>query len=205
VSAPEPSPAPERLPAAERRARILQAFLDEALACGSIAAVGVRAVVERAGCTAPVLYRLFGDRAGLVRAAVASTHGDLVARLEAAAGSAGSAPQRLRELGREYLAREPGPAEAFEALVNVECQSDPALARQVGEVFARFEALLVATVRDGARAGELRADLDPEYVAWRLIDLGLFRNQVHLMRIERPREIGYAARALDSLLEEIRA
>jgi AcrR family transcriptional regulator len=205
VSAPQTAPASERLPAAERRERILRAFREEALACGSIAGVGVRAVVERAGCTAPVLYRLFGDRAGLVRAAVASTHTDLIERLEAAARSGGSAVERLRELGREYLAREPGPAEAFEALVNVECQSDPALARRVGEVFARFEALLVATVRDGVRAGALRTDLDPEYVAWRLIDLGLFRNQVHLMRIARPREIDYATRALESLLEEVRA
>jgi len=192
--------------AAERRVRILDAFLREALATGSIAAVGVRAVVERAGCAPPVLYRLFGDRAGLVRAAVRFTHVPLVERLEAlAADPAGSRAERLRALSREYLRSEPGRAELFEALVATECRSDPELARIVREVFRRFEALLVEIVREGMRRGEFRDDADPAYVAWRLIDLGLFRNQARLMRLERPDRIGYALRAVESLLAEIAA
>jgi len=206
VSAPSASRrAPARLPAAERREAILRAFRAEALACGSIAGAGVRAVVERAGCTAPVLYRLFGDRAGLVRAAVRSTHAGLLERLDAFARAEGPVVERIRSLGHGYLGREPGPEEAFEALVNVECRSDPALAALVGDVFGRFEAFLVEAVREGVASGELRPDTDPTYVAWRLIDLGLLRNQVHLMQLERPREIGYALRALESLLAEVTA
>jgi AcrR family transcriptional regulator len=196
---------PLRLPAVERRERILRAFRAEALACGSIAAVGIRAVVERAGCTAPVLYRLFGDRARLVHAAVRSTHELLIARLEELARARDPAARRIRALGLWYLEREPGADEAFEALVNVECRSDPELARLVRGVFDRFERLLVEATRDGVAAGEFRADTDPEYVAWRLIDLGLFRNQVHLMRLSRPQQIGYGPRALEALLAEIAA
>ncbi|MDX1649647.1 MAG: TetR family transcriptional regulator [Myxococcota bacterium] len=194
------------MPAARRREAILHAFRQEALACGSIAGVGIRAVVERAGCAAPVLYRLFGDRAGLVRAAVRSTHLPMIERLEAlAAGDAGPAAERIARLAHSYLGREPGDAEAFEALVNVECRSHPELARWVREVFGRFESLLVAAVEEGVRRGEFRGDVDPAYVAWRLIDLGLFRNQVHLMGLERPRRIAYAERAVASLLAEIAA
>jgi len=87
--------------------------------------------------------------------------------------------------------------------VQVECRSDPEMARLVREVFTRFETLLMRIVETGVARGELRADTDPAYVAWRLIDLGLFRNQVHLMRLEHPGRIRYATRALDSLLAEI--
>lgn len=199
------APVRARMPAARRREAILRAFREEALACGSIAGVGIRAVVERAGCTAPVLYRLFGDRAGLLREAVRSTHVPLIERLEALAGDEGPAAARIGRLARAYLGRDPGDAEAFEALVNVECRSHPELAARVREVFGRFEALLVAVVEEGVRRGEFRRDVDPAYVAWRLIDLGLFRNQVHLMGLERPRRIAYAERAVASLLAEVAA
>ena len=89
--------------------------------------------------------------------------------------------------------------------MNVACGNEPELAAIVRDVFGRFEQLLAALVREGIAAGEFAAATDPEYVAWRLIDLGLFRNQAHLMRLERPDALRYEARALDSLLAEIAA
>jgi len=208
----EPSPragsraaAGARLPAAERRARILRAFVGETLAQGSVRRVGMRAVAERAGCTAPVLYRLFDDRDALVRAAIRSTHAPLLERMESIARGGGSAADRIRALGERYLADEPGEDEAFESLVFTECASDPALARQVRGVFARFEALLGEVIRSGRATGELREDVDPVYAAWRLIDVGLFRNQARLMRLTTPDRIGYGRRAVESLLREISA
>jgi AcrR family transcriptional regulator len=161
-------------------------------------------VVERAGCTAPVLYRLFGNRAGLVRAAVRSTHASMLGRLESLAiDRSGSAPERLRALAARYFLRRPGTDEAFESLVANECRRDRRLAGIVREIFSRYETLLVAVVAEGLRRGELRADVEPLYVAWRLIDLGLFRNQVHLLGLPQPGRIAYAERALGSLLAEI--
>jgi AcrR family transcriptional regulator len=196
----------QRLPAAKRREQILSAFRAEAVEAGSIAAVGVRAVVERAGCTAPVLYRLFGDRGGLVRAAVRSTHSSMLERMgELAADRGAPAEERIRSLAARSLGRARGPGEAFESLVNAECLRDPRVARIVREVFQRFETLLVRILRDGVDRGEFRTDLDPQYAAWRIIDLGLFRDQIWLMRLSRPEKIDYLRRALESLLEEIRS
>jgi AcrR family transcriptional regulator len=184
----------------------VDAFIHEASACGSIAGVGVRAVVERAGCTAPVLYRLFGDRAGLVRMAVRSIHLPMLDRLEAiAADGDASATERFRALARSYLRRNPGESEVFAALVSAECRSNPRLARLVREVFRRFERLLVGVVREGMKRGEFHPEADPHYAAWRLIDLGLFRNQVRLMGLRRPDGIDYAVSGVQSLLAEIAA
>lgn len=195
-----------RMPAARRREQIVRAFIREALQRGSIAGVGVRAVVARAECTAPVLYRLFGDRGGLVHAAVRSTHVPMIERLEAIVSDHRGLPtQRLRSLASSYLERRPGEAEAFEALVANECRSDPVLARFVCEVFDRFEQLLTELVIEGIERGEIGANVDPDYVAWRIIDIGLFRNQAHLMGLKRPGRIGYGMRALESLLAEISA
>lgn len=196
----------ERLPAEKRRERLLEAFFEESVAQGSISAVGVRAVVERAGCTAPVLYRLFGDRAGLVREAVRATHRPMLERMEAvAADREAAAAERLRRLAARTLSRRPGRSEAFEALVAAECRRDPQVARIVRRVFARFEALLVGILREGVERGDLRADLDCSYAAWRIIDLGLFRSQAWLLRLARPERSGYLSRALESLLVEIAA
>lgn len=195
----------ERLDPSERAARIVQAFVREALRQGSIEGVGMRAVCERAGCTAPVVYRLFRDRAGLVRAAIRSTHERLQAELEAAAAEpAAGAEARLRAVAEPYLRRSTGEAEVFEALVAAECRSDALLATEVRAIYARFAELLARIVKEGVTRGELARGVDPVFVAWRLIDLGLFRNQMRLMRLSEPERIGYLERAFASLLEEIR-
>jgi AcrR family transcriptional regulator len=194
-----------RLPAAERRQRIVRAFIEETLACGSLGRVAVRRVAERAGCTPPILYRLFGDRAALVREAIRSTHAPLLARVESIVAGDGSAAARLRAFAERLLAQAPGEDERFEAIVFAECAHDPELADEVRGIFTRFEALLAGLIRRGIVAGEFRGDADPLYAAWRLIDIGLFRNQVRLMQLATPDAIGYGARALDSLLAEIAA
>ncbi|MGH0038331.1 MAG: TetR/AcrR family transcriptional regulator [Myxococcota bacterium] len=195
-----------RLPAEQRRQSLIDAFIDEALAANSIAGAGIRGVVERAGCTAPVVYRLFGDRTGLVRAVVRSTHAPMIERLEAVSKLPGaSTADRLRALVERTLSRPQGRSEAFESLVAAECRRDPRVARLVRDVFGRFEARLVEMLREGVEGGELRSDLDLAYVAWRIIDLGLLRSQLFLMRLARPERLDYLSRAMESLIAEIRA
>lgn len=199
------APRRERLDARERSARLVQAFVREALRQGSIEGVGMRAVCERAGCTAPVAYRLFRDRAGLVRAAIRSTHERLEAELEAAAAEpAAGAEARLRAVAGPYLSRATGDAEVFEALVVAECRSDPLLAIEVRAIYGRFAELLARILREGVARGELGREVDPVYAAWRLIDLGLFRNQMRLLRLPEPERIDYLERAFESLLAELR-
>ena len=195
-----------RLPAAERRRILIDAFIDEALAANSIAGAGIRGVVERAGCTAPVVYRLFGDRTGLVRAVVRSTHAPMIERLETVSKLPGaSTADRLRALVERTLSKPQGPSEAFESLVFAECRRDPEVARWVRDVFARFERRLVEMLREGVESGELRPDLDLAYAAWRIIDLGVLRSQLFLMRLARPERLDYLSRAMESLIAEIRA
>jgi AcrR family transcriptional regulator len=194
-----------RLPAAERRQQLVEAFVDEALDAGSIAGAGIRGVVLRAGCTAPVLYRLFGDRTALARAAVRSTHTPMLERIESVAKLPdATTAERLRALVRRTLSRPQGRSEAFEALVAAECRRDPAVARLVRDVFARFEERLVEMLREGVERGEVRDDVDLAYVAWRIIDLGLLRGQLWLMRLARPERLDYLSRAMESLIAEIR-
>jgi AcrR family transcriptional regulator len=191
------------LPPAERRERIVRAFIAETLACGSVGRAAVRRVAERAGCAPPILYRLFGDRAGLVRAAIHSTHAPLLAQMEAIVVAEGSAAARIRAFAGRFLAQAPGENERFESIVFSECAHDPALAREVRGIFGRFEELLSDRIRRGVADGEFRRDVDSLYVAWRLIDVGLFRNQVRLMQLPTPDAIDYGGRAVDSLLREI--
>jgi AcrR family transcriptional regulator len=199
---PRPS-ATAHLPADERRARIVAAFIQESLARGGLSVVGIRAVCAREGCTAPVLYRLFGDRAGLVQAALGSTRAPLLDGLEAAVATPGPVMDRLRSLVVAFFERPLGDEESFGALVTGECRRDPALSEVLRRSVARIESLLVALLERGRAAGEIRFDVDPHYVAWRLIDLGLFRNQVWLIGLEAPGRIDYSRRATRALFEEI--
>lgn len=188
-----------------REASILDAFVREALQCGSIEGVGIRAVCERAGCTAPVVYRRFGDRSGLVRAAVRSTHVRLLVEIDAAVRAPGPVLRRLRSVAEPYLRRSSGDDEAFETLVTAECRSDDVLASAVRAVYMRFARLLGDLLREGLESGELRRDVDPTFIAWRLIDLGLFRSQARLMRLAEPDRIRYLERAFAALVDEIDA
>lgn len=194
----------KRLPQAVRKTGIIWGFMQEAVAAGSIEGASLRGAADRAGCTTPLVYRLFGSRRDLIQECVRTTYRTLLENLEKVADlESASALDRLNAIAAYVGNRELGDQEVFEGMVTLECRGDPKLAREYHAIFSRIAKLLETILRAGVSSGELRPDLEVEHYAWRLVDFGLSRNQAYLSGLESLRGKDFLNRAYQSLLDEI--
>ncbi len=154
----------------DRKTQILETML--ALA-GDVGPDRVRtkALAERVGVTEPALYRHFPGGKGEMWRALAGFIGERMAGLwQAVLSTDAAAPERLRRLILAQLGMIkaiPGlPGILFSRALHAE---NPALRAGVAEVMGRLHGRLQATVEEGQRRGEIRADVDAEAAAWLLI------------------------------------
>ena len=143
-------------------------------------------VADAAGVTKGAIYHYFDSKEDLLRRALETRHRVLFAELSAALGTErapASAKIRLvlRKVWQHWM--EPGWGDAFRLLVGEVSVEFPALFRRWAEEGPIHGWVLVRDlVEEGVKAGEFRADVDPE-VAARLVVSGLMLQaafQVHL-------------------------
>jgi AcrR family transcriptional regulator len=165
-----------RLPAAERRAAIVNAAL-RVFGERSYGRATTAEIARAAGVTEPVLYRHFASK------------GDLyVACLE-------EMSTRLRETAEEIIAAERDPREWPFAIPRAidqlrknaiypsqmwiqalgEVGEDPELARYLRQHMRRLHAFVADIIRRAQRAGGVASDREPEAEAWIGLGLGLLR------------------------------
>ena len=194
----------KRMPAAMRRASILFSFINETVRQGSVERVSLRAVAEGAGCTTPIVYRLFENRAGLVREAVrVAVSSELEWLVQSEDSQQLSPMQRLLAAANLLEARGPGDSAVFAAIVSIEARVDPFIAADMQREMARDIELMRLLFQEGVRLGEFKPDLDCEYAAWRVMEILAFRTHLHVLRQARPAEIRFLRRSFDALLVEI--
>jgi AcrR family transcriptional regulator len=165
---------------------------------GGVRDVRVQAVAAEAGVSTPLIYHYFGNRAGLVRAALSTVAGASIA-----AGPA-DAPPRERLLALLAGAVDDAPEHRGAAVMRNELAAsalfDSELATLLSGDTALREAAVAAALRD-ARAGAL-GDHDAAVVARGLVGLadGLVERWLGgLLTPERVHAL--LARALDAVLE----
>lgn len=194
----------KRLPQAVRQTGIIWGFMQEAVAAGSIEGASLRGAASRAGCTTPLVYRLFGSRRDLILECVRTTYRKLLDNLErVAALESASALERLNAVASYVDTRELGDQEVFEAMIALECRGDPKIAKELHTIFVKIARLLETVVQAGIEAGEFRADLDARHMSWRLVDFGLSRNQAFLNGVDELRGKDHLRRVYQSMIEEM--
>jgi AcrR family transcriptional regulator len=158
---------------------VVEALLDAAFLV--FAARGYRAtrleeVAEAAGVTKGAIYHYFESKEALLRQALEARHRALFAELapalaEAHAPAAAKIRLLLRRMWQHWT--EPGWGNTFRLLVGEVSVEFPALFRRwADEGPIRAWTLLRELIEGGVRAGEFRADVDPE-VSARLVVSGL--------------------------------
>lgn len=193
-----------RIPSPERRVAILQAFVEEAVAIGSIEGVSMRNLGARAGCAPLIAYRLFGSRKGLVQAALGASFSRVAADLTQAAASEMSATLRLARVASALERRPPGTEAIFEALALSAASRDPEHGRTVRRLLEGLVAQLCSVLADGIRQGEFAPDLECEAIAWRLVGIGVFRSQCAALGLRHVEALGVARHSFDSVMLELR-
>jgi TetR/AcrR family transcriptional regulator len=169
------APARARLPAAERRAALLDT------ACRMFAKGGYRGtttaeIAREAGVTEPILYRHFGSKRDLY-----------VACLE-------QASQRVRSTWERAIEHEPDPAKWLTALGNVftrlrevkavlmnlwvqglaEAADDPEIRRELRRSLHEAHDFLESVIQRVQEAGAIPRDRDPGAEAWIFLATGFF-------------------------------
>lgn len=193
------------MPQVVRKTSIIWGFIQEAVSEGSIRGASLRAAAQRASCTTPLVYRIFGSRRDLVRECVRWTFSSLLDKVAVAASAeSASAVERLDAVATYVAERALGEQEVFESLVMLESRSDPALAAELRSIFTRLTDLLGAMLRQGIAAKQLRPDLDVSHYAWRLVDLGMLRSQLFLSGLDTLRGPDHLQRTYAALLAEMK-
>ncbi len=195
-----------RMPAEERQEVVIMAFVEEAIARGSVQSVGVRAVGERAGCSAANIFRIYGTRDDLVRAVVKWAHELLLEETERLANDANAtATMKLRMLASLQLRKERRRGDDLVVILMGEATQDSMIRGEIQRTLSRFEDLLVSTLRDGIEAGEFRADIDVVRVAWEMIEIGLFALHVRMLDLGTPMDMNLPLHHFESVMARIAA
>ena len=132
---------------------------------GNKDAVSIRAVAERVGVSPPAIYLHFADKDELFYECCRVGFEELSRRLEEAAATAGTALERLGQMGRAYIdyALERGPQYRVLMIGGQTGSVSPELIED--DPGLRAFAVLVGTIREGIEAGEIRDDQDPVALA----------------------------------------
>jgi AcrR family transcriptional regulator len=109
--------------------------------------VSVAVIAAEAGVTKPVLYRHFGDKAGLYRALAELHTEDLLAQLRAALMTRGGLRKRVAATIDAYLAAIERRPDVYRFVVQQAAVEEPAVAGYVALVQQRLAAELAAGLR----------------------------------------------------------
>jgi AcrR family transcriptional regulator len=142
-----------------RRAQLLAAADRSVSAYGG--AVSVAVIAAEAGVTKPVLYRHFGDKAGLYRALAELHTEELVADLRGALATRGGLRRRVAATIDAYLAAIERRPDVYRFVVHQAAVEEPAVAGYVVLVQQRLAAELATGLRLqlGLEEGAVRAEV----------------------------------------------
>jgi AcrR family transcriptional regulator len=195
-----------RLSATQRRDKIIKACLAEAKHTGSFSQVSARAVARRAGCTHPILYHHFKNRSELIRETVNHLQDRGLRAMSAWAGNERqTVVERIRGLMDLYLSQRSNReiVLSFGVLSGEEWRNDPQVRAAFNDVAERYASIIMGLITKGIERGELRKSTHPEYVSWRLVELGMFVDHARLLGPPNTRLKNYISAAIESLVREI--
>ena len=143
----------------QRRAQLLAAADKAVSEYGG--AVSVAAIAAEAGITKPVLYRHFGDKAGLYRALAELHTEELIEDLRAALATRGGLRPRVAATIDAYLAAIERRPDVYRFVVHQAAVEEPAVAGYVALVQRRLASELATGLRLqlGLSEGAVRADI----------------------------------------------
>ena len=162
-----------RLPAAERRAALVEAAL-RVFAAGSYRSVTTAEIARAAGVSEPILYRHFASKRDLYLSCVDEAWRRLREawdRIRAEEGAADWMPMMGRYAFREVKSRTFVSALWLQAVT--EASADGEIRRYMRRHLKEVHDYLVETIADAQRAGAVIAERDPAAEAWIFLAVGL--------------------------------
>ena len=158
----------QRLPAAERRAAVLEAAC-RVFARSSYQGARTADIAAEAGISEPILYRHFGSKSELYLACL----DDAWRRLQAC-GDEAAGDMRIRAITEAYMSGT-GPVRLIDLWIQAlsVAADDETIAAAVRQQIREVHDWVAGLIREGQAEGQLVADRDAEAEAWILLAAGL--------------------------------
>lgn len=169
------SPA-RRLPAAERRARVLECAC-QVFSRGSYRGTTTAELARSAGVTEPILYRHFESKRDLYLACLTEAWGDLRVRWEEALAAEEDSGSWLRVLGQTFFEAERNRPVVSSLWVQAlaEAGEDEEIRAFMRDHIRDVHAYVAGVIERGQAAGGFLPDRDPRAEAWLFLSLGLLK------------------------------
>jgi len=168
------SVAPTRLPAAERRRRLIETAL-RVFTEGSYRGTTTAEIARAAGVSEPILYRHFASKRDLYLAALDHVWGNARAAWETALAESPDVRTALERMGRGHFTVRDCKHQLSELWVQAlgEAAEDPELRRHLRRHMREVHDFLAGVIRRGQAEGVLNADRNADAEAWTFLAGGV--------------------------------
>ncbi len=192
-----------RLPAEARKRQIANVAIDQIMENGVVAASAVQ-IAAAAGVSEAALYHHFGSRKKILEAALDLIYEEL--SLEVSARTGGDALEQLRRVDQAHERAIATEKRIFAALFQFYVAPPKGgMTAEVRKHALSQTARIVAVIDRGKAEGVIRADVDSESTAWKLIAIYWFRDVSRLLGLDTAMVTGTARELRQALLDGIAA
>jgi TetR/AcrR family transcriptional regulator len=175
----------QRLPAAERRRRIIESAR-AVFAASNYWKVSTADLAKAAGVSEPALYRHFPSKKELFLSTLREAAPRLLDIWHRIASEVDDPIEILWSIGLSYydhLKSRSGPMRLlFQALLEAD---DPDIRAALRRNFASFVRFFSEVLDEGKRRGVVRPEIDTELVAWRFLSTGLTLDVIRLLDFDQ--------------------
>ncbi len=193
-----------RLPASERRRRIIEAART-LFASAGYANVGTAELARAAGVSEAALYRYFPSKKHLFMATLGNAGARLQEIWQRIASEIDDPIETLRSIALGYYDHVRSRSDIVRLQFRALSESDdPEVQAVVRETYGSLARFVADAIREGQRRGLLRADIDAPVVAWQFLGMGLALDVVHLLGFDQQMERRRAADWVDLFLSALR-
>jgi AcrR family transcriptional regulator len=168
------APVSSRLPAAERRAALIETAI-RVFSAGSYRGTTTAEIARAAGISEPILYRHFGSKRDLYLAALDHVWGRTRASWEEALGTTANVREAFEAMGRAHVTVRDCKFQMAELWVQAlgEAAEDPELRRHLRRHMREVHDYIAALIREGQEEGVLHPNRDADAEAWTFLAGGV--------------------------------
>ena len=190
-----------RLPPDQRREQIIAAVIRVVAEYG-VPEATVSRIAEAAGVSEGTLYVYFDNRTDMLLTALDSIRSEMHVLIDDSVGS--DALDRMRNIGKAHteMTRTNHAGFTYPWFEFIAAGPQIGLRESVAQTHKSASRRLKKIIEEGQANGEIRADIDPDELAWGFYTVVWAENMACLMGLADYVEHGHAARILDLILKD---
>ncbi len=191
-----------RMKAKDRREQLLES------AARCFAKYGYRGtttarIAAEAGVTEPVIYRHFKTKQDLFIALIDKVGDEVLSNWRKATAALDNPLEKLRVvLYQNPATADPRTRDIYRLLFHASIEAaEPEIRQAIRDHYERYVRLLAGVMTEARRAGQIRTDIPPEWLAWQIIHAAVGFAMVRPLEIPSHTSLGFVEGTIRLLIE----